>query len=426
MARYLYTFIYYLIFPLVLLRLWWRGKKAPQYRLRWLERLGIFSSPSDTPPTLWIHSVSVGETIAAAPLIKSLQARYPQVRLVVTTMTPTGSERVRSLFGDTVFHVYAPYDLPGCIKRFYQRLRPMALIVMETELWPNWVHFCKRRNIPTILANGRLSERSARGYEKVRWLSGSMFEEISWVAAQNSQDAARFARLGVKDKSLTVTGSIKFDIQITDDIRRAGKQFRQQWGEMRPVVMAGSTHEGEESLLLEAFQKIRTRYPEALLIIVPRHPERFESVAGLIDQAGLTMSRRSLNVPFSPEVQVVLGDTMGEQMKFYAAADVAFVGGSLIERGGHNPLEPAALGLPVLMGPHVFNFQDICTRLETEGALVTVSQTSLQEEIESLLKSEQLRQERGGKARQFVESNQGALERLVSGISQRIDPNGRY
>ncbi|WP_026180372.1 lipid IV(A) 3-deoxy-D-manno-octulosonic acid transferase [Hahella ganghwensis] len=424
MTRLFYTLLYYLILPLVLMRLWWRGRKAPQYRQRWLERLGIFKAPKDDRPTLWIHSVSVGETVAAAPMIKALLARFPHCRLVVTTMTPTGSERVKALFGDSVFHVYAPYDLPGCISRFFQRLNPVGLIVMETELWPNWVHFCQRRGVPTILANGRMSERSARGYEKVSGLTSSMFADLSWVAAQSADDAARFDRLGVKVENLTTTGSIKFDIQISDELRQSGSELRLQWGEERLVIVAGSTHEGEERILLNMFRQLLQEDPSLMLVIVPRHPERFDSVAGIIEQAGLVMARRSHRKPFTPEVQVVLGDTMGELMRFYAATDVAFVGGSLIQRGGHNPLEPAALGIPVLMGAHVFNFQDICHRLESEGVLVTINEASLTSEIGKLLRNDQMRREQGERAVAFVKKNQGALERLLAGIEERVIPPG--
>ncbi len=420
MSRYLYTLLYYAIFPVVLLRLWWRGRRAPEYRRRWLERLGIFDAPNVQGPFLWIHAVSVGETIAAIPLIKSLRSEYPDLSLVVTTMTPTGSERVQTLFGDQVFHVYAPYDLPGCIQRFFARIRPVGLIVMETELWPNWIHYCKSRKIPTLLANGRLSERSAKGYEKVRSLAGPMFAAINWVAAQNTQDAARFERLGVAPGKLAVTGSVKFDLYLDAELQSQGRIWREAWGARRRVVVAGSTHEGEEAILLKAFQQLRPMYQDMLLVIVPRHPERFDSVAKLIESFGIDAVRRSRAETFTSETQVILGDTMGELMRFYAAADIAFVGGSLIERGGHNPLEPAALGLPVVMGPHVFNFLDICSRLEAEQALVTVHENSLSDELQSLLENAERRQRMGRQGRAFVESNQGALERLLAGIKQHI------
>jgi len=420
MSRYLYTLFYYLIFPLVLLRLWWRGRLAPEYRRRWLERLGIFEAPVNQGPWLWVHAVSVGETIAAVPLIKLLRQRYPQLGFVVTTMTPTGSEQVRGLFGEQVFHVYAPYDLPDCIRRFMLRIRPLGLVVMETELWPNWIQYCKSHQIPIILANGRLSERSARGYEKVKPLAGPMFASIDWVAAQNTQDAARFLRLGVTQDHLSITGSIKFDLHVDAALQEQGSLWRQAWGADRTVLVAGSTHEGEEVMLLKAFQQLRPMYPNLVLVLVPRHPERFDVVAKLIESYAISFARRSRSERFSPEVRVILGDTMGELMCFYAAADIAFVGGSLIERGGHNPLEPAALGLPVIMGPYVFNFLDICARLEAEKALLTVSEDTLLGEVQALVENKEMRQKMGGHGKAFVASNRGALEQLMAGIRQRI------
>ncbi|ABC32647.1 3-deoxy-D-manno-octulosonic-acid transferase [Hahella chejuensis KCTC 2396] len=417
MARFLYTLIYYLILPLILVRLYWRGRAAPAYRLRWRERLGWFKAPAFAQRPLWIHSVSVGETVAAALLVNRLLKEHPERPIVVTTMTPTGSERVKALFGDRVFHVYAPYDLPGPVMRFLRRLNPCALVIMETELWPNWIAMCAAQGIPTMVANARLSERSARGYGKVSAITRPMLQKLSWVAAQNAADGGRFAALGLPQKNLSVTGSIKFDISVSEELRAESAALREAWGgPKRFIWVAGSTHEGEDSVILAAHQQLLAHRPEALLVIVPRHPERFDKVGEDILQAGLRMARRSRNDAVVPGTQVLLGDTMGELLRLYAAADLAFVGGSLVDTGGHNPLEPAAVGKPVLMGPAVFNFADICSQLEQAQGLRFVERRTLGDALLELCDDEVARLRMGEAASKVVNENRGALDRLLDGV----------
>ncbi|WP_020679325.1 lipid IV(A) 3-deoxy-D-manno-octulosonic acid transferase [Marinobacterium rhizophilum] len=410
MALWLYTLLLYLALPFILLRLWWRGRRAPAYRNRWRERLG-FVTPDGRRP-LWIHAVSVGETVAIAPLVELLLARRPDLPLLLTTTTPTGSERVNALFGDRVAHVYCPWDLPDALGRFLHRMQPRACIIVETELWPNLVHGCRRHGVPVMLANARLSARSARGYQRFAALTRPMLQRLSQVVAQHDNDGARFVALGLPAQKLSVSGSIKFDIEARLEWLEAGAHLRRRWGE-RPVLVAGSTHEGEDAALLRMLKSLRTEFPSLMLVLVPRHPERFESVYRQCLDAGWQVERHSKPAVQPGAVDVYLGDTMGELMGFYAAADIAFVGGSLVPRGGHNPLEPAALGKPVLMGAHVFNFQAICDALEHAGGLTLVAdEAALAGAAQKLLADAALRQRQGAAASAFVAKNRGALERL--------------
>lgn len=368
------------------------------------------------PGLIWIHAVSVGETLAALPLIRQLQQRHPGRRLLVTTMTPTGSERVKASLGDSVSHVYLPYDLPHMVARFLRRVRPSLLIVMETEVWPNIVSQCYQQQIPVVLANARLSEGSARGYRKVGFLARPVFRRLRWIAAQSEADAARFLSLGVSPENLSVTGSIKYDVAVGAEAREAARTLRQTLGQ-RPVWIAASTHEGEEEPVLAAHKALREQHEDALLILVPRHPERFDPVARRVKAAGLTLARRSRGEP-AERCSVYLGDSMGELLMLFGAADVAFVGGSLIRRGGHNPLEPAAWALPVIVGPHVFNFASVCEGLSEQGGLATVSENgdALQRQLIKLMNDPQQRVHMGQAARQVIAANRGALERLQQGL----------
>ncbi len=413
MPRLLYTLCFYLLVPVILLRLFWRGLKAPAYRSRLAERFGWFTAPALNKP-LWIHAVSVGETIAAAPLINRLLAENPAQQIIVTTMTPTGSERVRALFGERVFHVYAPYDLPDAIGRFLKRCRPCALIIMETELWPNTIHACSRRNLPVLVANARLSARSARGYARFGALSRSMLQQISRIAAQHQDDGQRFTQLGLPTDRLTITGSIKFDLELPNNLHKDAQALRRQLGSARPIWIAASTHAGEDERLLQAHRHLLKRHPNLLLILVPRHPERFDQVYQLCGEQGLSTARRSRTEPCTDATRVLLGDTMGELMLFYGAADIAFVGGSLVANGGHNPLEPAALGLPILMGPHLFNFSHICTQLQDAGGLrvVDADAQAISDALANWLSQPGQREAAGQAALGVVKANQGALSRL--------------
>ncbi|MDX9875671.1 MAG: lipid IV(A) 3-deoxy-D-manno-octulosonic acid transferase [Spongiibacteraceae bacterium] len=419
--RALYTTLFCLLLPLILLRLWWRGRRAPAYRRRWRERFGLFPAPAPQP-AIWVHAVSVGETIAAAPLVRALQVRYPEHRLVVTTTTPTGSERVQALFGDRVFHVYGPYDTPGCVTRFLDRIRPTLTVVMETELWPNLIHGCHRRNIPVVVANARLSERSARGYARLGGLTRAMLNEVRLVLAQNAADGERFVALGLPRERLAVTGSIKFDLTLDDTLTQRAAALRTAGGERSLCWIAASTHEGEDEPALTAHRALCQRYPDALLILVPRHPERFDEVARLIDAQGFRYQRRSqAGEQIDAGTQVLLGDTMGELLLLYGCADVAFVGGSLVERGGHNTLEPAAWGIPVLTGPSDFNFSEISRLLGEAGAQVKVANAdALAAELVTLTAQPELRIRRGAAAQSVMAANRGALTRHLAALAELI------
>lgn len=415
MPRFLYSLIFTLCLPLVLLRLLYRAWRAPAYARRWSERFALGGDLR--AGGIWVHAVSVGESIAAAPMVRELLRRHPQLPITITCMTPTGSEQIRKLFGDQVGHAYLPYDLPWLQRRLIRRLQPRIAIIMETELWPNLVAECRRAGVPVVLANARLSQRSARGYQRVAWLVRPMFAALDWVAVQSAAEAERFAALGVRQAALTVTGSIKFDLKPAAELLEQADRWRAQWGE-RPVWIAASTHAGEDEIVLAAQQLILRRHPQALLILVPRHPERFDGVARQVQQAGLSMVRRSEGMMPGMADQVFFGDSMGELMQFYACADMAFVGGSLIAGGGHNYLEPAALGLPVLSGPHRFNFTEISELLEQAGALVEVADAeALAGQVIRWLDDAGVARQAGAAGQAVVKANQGALERLLQGIA---------
>lgn len=409
----LYQVLLYLIQPLIWLRLLLRSRKAPAYRKRWAERYG-FCAGKVVPGGIMLHSVSVGETLAAIPLVRALRHRYPALPITVTTMTPTGSERVQSAFGKDVHHVYLPYDLPGSMNRFLDQVNPKLVIIMETELWPNLINALHQRQIPLVIANARLSARSAAGYKKIGGFMRDMLRRITLIAAQNQEDGDRFIELGLKRSQLAVTGSLKFDISVTPELAARAVTLRRQWAPRRPVWIATSTHDGEETILLEAHRKLLEKHPDLLLILVPRHPERFPTAKELVQKAGFSYTLRSSGEIPSGSTQVVIGDTMGELMLLYGIADLAFVGGSLVERGGHNPLEPAAHAIPVLMGPHTFNFKDICAKLQQDDGLITVTDvSSLVTQVSNLLTDEDYRLWYGRHAVEVLHQNQGALSRLL-------------
>jgi 3-deoxy-D-manno-octulosonic-acid transferase len=399
--------------PLVLLRLLWRSLRAPAYRLRWAERFGRFAPPPLTGG-VWIHAVSLGEAQAVQPLIRRLLQRERAGSLAVTTTTPTGSARVRELFADQVFHVYFPFDLPWAVRGFLDRVRPRLAVLVETEVWPNLLAECSRRGIPVMLANGRLSERSAQGYRRLGSLSRETFARFSAVAAQSEADAQRFVSVGVPPERLTVTGSIKFDQSIRGSVKEQAEVVRREWGVDRPVWVAASTHEGEEEWVLDAHEQVLRALPDALLVLVPRHPERFDRVAQLVQRRRLASWRRTQRNPPPAAATVFLGDTMGELPVFLAAADAAFVGGSLIPVGGHNVLEPAALGVPVAFGPHMFNFAQISRMLLDAGAAEQVDgAAALGETMQRWLGNASLRTRVGENGRRVVEANRGALDRVL-------------
>ncbi|NIG87830.1 lipid IV(A) 3-deoxy-D-manno-octulosonic acid transferase [Serratia symbiotica] len=419
-----YQVLLYLIQPLIWLRLLLRSRKAPAYRKRWAERYG-YCTGKVLPSGIMLHSVSVGETLAAIPLVRALRHHYPYLPITVTTMTPTGSERIQSAFGKDVHHVHLPYDLPGSIKRFLDQVDPKLVIIMETELWPNLINVLHQRHIPLVIANARLSARSAAGYKKIGGFVRNMLHRITLIAAQNQEDGDRFVELGLKRSQLTVTGSLKFDISVTPELAARAVTLRRQWAPRRAVWIATSTHDGEERILLAAQRKLLEKHPDLLLILVPRHPERFATAKDLVQKAGFSYILRSRGEIPSGSTQIVIGDTMGELMLLYGIADLAFVGGSLVERGGHNPLEAAAHAIPVLMGPHTFNFNDICAKLSQAEGLITVADTdSLVKEVETLLTDEDYRHYYGRRAVEVLYQNQGALQLLLQLLEPHLPPRG--
>jgi len=426
LTRWLYSLAFYLAVPILLLRLRKRAKKNPGYRKRLGERFGLYPPGKPVKGALWFHTVSVGEFLAAKPLIDRILHAYPERPCLITTMTPTGSDRVQQAYGELikagrVHHVYLPYDLPDAISRFLQRFNPRILVVMETELWPNVIHFTHRRGIPIVVANARLSEKSAEGYRKILPLFRPMMREVALVAAQSDADGERFVELGLSPRNLQVTGTVKFDLDIKPDTVAQAKALRAQWGGQRKVFIAASTHEGEDEQVLEAFLYLRSSVPESLLVLVPRHPERFEDVANLIHARGLSMSRFSTREPVTADTDVVLGDTMGDLLTMLGAADVAFVGGSLVPVGGHNMLEALAMGVPALTGPHVFNFQMVASMLTELGVLKTVtSSLGLGQTVEALFRDEPRRYTLAKRGKCVVDENRGAMDRLYSLICLQI------
>ncbi|MFJ4590345.1 lipid IV(A) 3-deoxy-D-manno-octulosonic acid transferase [Pseudomonas moraviensis] len=423
MNRTLYTVLFYLGLPLVAIRLWLRARKAPAYAKRIGERFTL-GMPTLQPGGIWVHAVSVGESIAAAPMIRALLQRYPALPITVTCMTPTGSERIQALFANEprIQHCYLPYDLPCAAARFLDRVQPKLAVIMETELWPNHIHQCAKRGIPVALANGRLSERSARGYGRFSKLTAPMLAEMSLFAIQTEAEAQRFRDLGARPQTVEVTGSIKFDLAIDPQLLQRAAELRSQWqAQDRPVWIAASTHEGEDEVLLDAHRRLLSSHPDALLILVPRHPERFNSVFELCQREGFATVRRSTGANVDAQTSVLLGDTMGELLFLYALADSAFVGGSLVPNGGHNLLEPAALAKPVLSGPHLFNFLDIAAQMREAGALVEVDDAEgVAIEVQRLFELPRDAQRMAEAGLAVMRRNQGALQRLLDSLGRLI------
>ncbi|MFC5704807.1 lipid IV(A) 3-deoxy-D-manno-octulosonic acid transferase [Aeromonas eucrenophila] len=410
--RLIYNLLIHLGLPLVLLALYRPKKGKPGFGARWAEHLGRLP-PSGQEAPLWIHAVSVGETLAISPFIRALKAERPDLPILLTTTTRTGAEQAAKL-GELVVHRYAPLDYPWAVAGFLDTFKPRALWVMETELWPNWLAACEARHLPVTILNARLSERSCQRYARFQGAFDALSRPLTHLLCQHQDDGDRFHRLGIGRERLAVTGSIKFDIQLDDDLLAKGRALRQQLGEARPVWIAASTHQGEDEQVLAAFDRVLVTHPEALLVLVPRHPERFERVAELCVPHGC-VRRSAHHGVIGASDKVYLGDTMGELPLMLAAADLAFVGGSLVPIGGHNLLEPAALGKPCLTGPAFFNFSDITRQLVAQGgALVVADVAELGARVSELLADEHQRREMGEQARAVVLRNQGALARTLS------------
>lgn len=418
MTRSLYTTLFYLAMPLVMLRLCWRSLQSPAYRRRWSERLAFYGTDlSPVRQAVVFHAVSVGEVHAALPLIRAWQEQHPAQPVVVTCSTPTGSARIRALFGDSVIHVYLPYDLPGAVQRFLDRFRPQLLVVLETELWPNLIHHCHERGVAILLANARLSARSHAGYRRIAGMTQAMLSRLDAAAAQSEADALRLCSLGVDPARITVTGSLKFDLEVDEAQQHAGAALRLRCFGDRPVLIAASTREGEDGRVLAAYRLMRASVPTLGLVVVPRHPERFVAAVDLFRAAGFgVMSRSALTGPeASLHIDVLVGDTMGEMQCYYAMADIAFVGGSLVDTGCQNILEPAAMGLPVITGPSLFNFQAVSDVMREAGAQQVVQdETGLAQIVVALLDEPDRRDAMARAAIGFVARSRGATRRILS------------
>ncbi|PRY71169.1 lipid IV(A) 3-deoxy-D-manno-octulosonic acid transferase [Halomonas ventosae] len=415
-----YATLLYLLAPLIWRRVW--REQLPGRPRR--ERLGLIPPSAKGVGTLWLHCASVGEVQAARPLIEALGERWPGHRLVITTMTATGAERVLALAGHRhgsqgegeVSHHFVPLDFPGAARRFVARLQPDLAIFFETELWPNLLAACDRAGVPVAVVNGRLSSRAFQGYRRLRPLMAEALSHVAWLAAKSEADARRYADLGMAPARTTVVGSLKFDIATGGEAREVSERLRTRLGS-RPVWVAGSTHPGEDEQVLGAHARLRERLPDALLVLVPRHPRRFDDVAALCRQAGLTLARRSRDEWPGDDTAVYLGDTMGELSALYGAADLAFVGGSLVPIGGHNLLEPAAVGTPVLTGPALANFEDVAEAMRGAGALVEVDDAgALAAELLRLFGDRKERQRLAEVGRAVVAANRGALARTLAGL----------
>ena len=418
--RHLYTLLWCLALPIVLARLWWRGRKEPGYRSHWTERLGFYGARDAGGQTLWVHAVSVGETRACEPLVDALLQAYPDSRIILTHMTPTGRATGRALFakhGERLMQAYLPYDIPFMIRRFIAHFAPRICILMETEVWPNLIAVCGER-VPVALVNARLSERSLRRGRRFGSLMTDAAKALALVAAQTEDDAARIRSLGAL--RVEVTGSIKFDVVAPDAALQMGRWLRQRIGARR-VLLCASTREGEEELILDACAGMLAKPDGPLLLIVPRHPQRFDEVAALAAARGLSLQRRSTLIDDVITSQVLLGDSMGEMFAYYQACDVAFIGGSLLPLGGQNLIEACAVGKPVLIGPHTFNFELVTQQaIETGGALCVADAPELVSKAEELLVNETARAAMGARGAAFAAHHRGATARTVGLLRHMI------
>ncbi|MDH4107170.1 MAG: lipid IV(A) 3-deoxy-D-manno-octulosonic acid transferase [Gammaproteobacteria bacterium] len=420
----LYSAALYLLVPWALCHLVWRGLRYRPYLRRWPERFG-FGPHANGEPVIWVHAVSVGEVRTSVRLIEALMERFPGHRVLVTTMTPTGSEQVQQLLGDRVMHCYVPYDLPGAVQRFLARYRPDYAFIVETEFWPNIFRICHEHGIPLLLVNVRVSPKSFKGYSIAPRFTQRMLSCVRMMAVQSDRDAERLLNLGVDPAVIRLTGNLKFDIRLPDGIEVAGRRLRALWGSERKVWIAASTHEGEEQAVLEAFADIRHRHPTALLVLVPRHPERFSHVARLCRRGGLRVALRSEqpgNLPI--DTDVLVGDTMGELLYLYAASDVAFIGGSLIPHGGQNLVEAMAVGVPAIFGPHMFNFEQSSTIALVHGAACQISGADqLAPTVEAYLDDQSLRERAASAARKVFDENHGSLDKTLEFLDYSLlDP----
>lgn len=415
LTRIAYNLILILISPVFLFGLYKKKPNKPTFGKRWKEHFGITPRLESVDKPIWVHAVSVGECIAATPLIKALKEQNPKQTILVTTTTSTGAEQISKL-GELVVHRYMPIDFSFAVKKFLEKTQPKQMLIIETELWPNTLDEVYRAGIPITIVNARLSEKSCNNYAKVQPLFNLMLPCITKVLCQTESDANRFERLGVEQKKLAVTGSIKFDIQISNEVREKSKRLREELGQHRPIWIAASTHKGEDEQVLVAHQQILKSHPNTLLILVPRHPERFDSINELCQKLGFETVRRTTQMSVTWSTQVYLGDTMGEMLLLLGASDVCFMGGSLVgdKVGGHNVLEPAALGIPTITGPSYFNFKEVAENLIALGALRQIQdKRELAHALTQIIQNPGTSKEMARNAEVFVKKNQGAIAKTI-------------
>ncbi|WP_434341218.1 lipid IV(A) 3-deoxy-D-manno-octulosonic acid transferase [Motilimonas cestriensis] len=423
LIRILYTLILLLAAPLLLFGLYQSKPNKPKFGTRWKEHFGLTPTLTNAQPVIWLHAVSVGESLAAIPVLRALKQGYPDYQIVVTTTTSTGAAQIAKL-GDLVSHRYMPIDLPVCINGFIRNIKPSCLLIMETELWPNTLASAKAAGIPVCIVNARLSARSAGRYGKFQWVFNEISRHIDHLFCVAQSDADRFKQLGLTAQQVSVTGSIKNDIQINSSVTEQAQTLRHQLGATRPVWVAASTHKGEDEQVLDAFKAVLKTLPDSLLILVPRHPERFDAMAQLCQDMGFSVQRRSQGFNPTQPCQVYLADSMGEMLLMLAAADATFMGGSLIGDavGGHNMLEPAALAKPTITGPSYYNFTEIAEQLrQAQGLWVCQNSEQLAVQMTQLLSDQGLAQQVGQAALQVVKQNQGAVAKTVQGLSAYLE-----
>ena len=418
--RFFYSCLFYLSIPFVLLRLIWRSYKAPAYRYRWGERFAFYNKKFP-PGVIWFHAVSVGEAEALFPLVRQIQKQHPDVKLLITTTTPTGSARVKAVMQETVEHVYLPYDIPWAVKRFMACFKPKLAVIMETEIWPNLFAYCGKSDIPLYIINARLSEKSSRGYQKIPSLVHPALAQVKFIATQTQDDTNRFIAIGAESEKVKTLGNIKFDIEIPQATIEQGFQLKADLFSSRFVWLIASTHKDEEALFLPIYKAIKQKIPELLLVIVPRHPERFADVKKLCEQHQLNVVMRTEGAGVNTGTDVYLVDTMGELKTLYAASDIAFVGGSMVPAGGHNILEAAAIGVPVLFGPYMANFKEIALKALNQGAAIQCqNEEDILNAVLELYKQPESREALAEIGKAFVSQNQGAIARICEILNQII------
>ena len=415
--RYFYTILFYLAIPFILLRLLWRSMKAPAYRHRWYERFALYNK-NYPQNVIWFHAVSVGESEAVFPLVKQIQKKHPNLKVLITTTTPTGSARVQAVMNDTVIHVYLPYDMPDAIYRFMRCFKPKLAVIMETEIWPNLFLACGKRGIPLYIINARLSEKSSRGYQKISSLIRPALAQVSLVATQTDNDAKRFIGIGAESAKVKTFGNIKFDITVPQEIIEQGIQIKINLFAGRFVWLIASSHKNEELIFFNLYQDIKKKIPELLLVVVPRHPERFSEVKKQCDQQHLVIVLRTSKEKINLNTDVYLADTLGELKMLYASSDVAFVGGSMVPNGGHNALEAAAVDVPIMFGPYTSNFKDIVHGLiAANAALECHDKEALVSNLLMLYQQSSYRTMLVENAKDFLIRNQGATDKICKTLS---------